>query len=148
MSQIPIKETYSLYETDYPLWLEKQAIALKNRDINALDWDNLLGEIESLGNEQIHAVNNLLKQIIIHRLKLDYSSEIYSRHHWKCEINSFIDTLEDKLTNSIRNKIDLEKPYSRARRTVLENYNLDLPKECPYALDELMTYLDTKIDRN
>ncbi|GBF79254.1 DUF29 domain-containing protein [Aphanothece sacrum] len=134
----------SLYETDYPLWLEKQAIALKNRDINNLDWINLLEEIEYLGNEQIHAVNNLLKQIIIHRLKLDYSPEIYSRHHWKCEINAFIDNLEDKLTKSMINKIDLEKPYKRARRTILENYNLDLPQDCPYSLDELTTYLDIK----
>ncbi|MGK7938649.1 MAG: DUF29 domain-containing protein [Crocosphaera sp.] len=142
MNQTSITASYSLYESDYPLWLQKQAIALKNRDINALDWDHLLEEIEYLGNEQIHAVNNLLKQIIIHRLKLDYTSDIYSRHHWKCEINAFLDTLEDKLTNSIRNKIDLDKPYKRARRTVLEQYNLDLPKSCPYSLEELITYLD------
>ncbi|MEA5509456.1 DUF29 domain-containing protein [Crocosphaera sp. UHCC 0190] len=142
MSQTPITVTYSLYETDYPLWLEKQGNALKNRDVNALDWNNLLEEIEYFANEQIHAVNNLLKQIIIHRLKLDYSFDIYSRHHWQCEINAFIDNLEDKLTNSIRNKIDLEKPYKRARRTVLEKYNLDLPPDCPYSLEELITYLD------
>ncbi|MEA5534736.1 DUF29 domain-containing protein [Crocosphaera sp. XPORK-15E] len=142
MSQTPITVTYSLYETDYPLWLEKQGNALKNRDVNGLDWNNLLEEIEYFANEQIHAVNNLLKQIIIHRLKLDYSFDIYSRHHWQCEINAFIDNLEDKLTNSIRNKIDLEKPYKRARRTVLEKYNLDLPPDCLYSLEELISYLD------
>ena len=136
--------THTLYETDYPLWLEKQAIALKNRDVNALDWENLLEEIEYLGNEQINAVNSLLKQIIIHRLKLEYTSDIYSRHHWKCEINAFIDTLEDKLTHSIRNKIDLKKSYTRARRTVLEKYNLNLPQGCPYSLDDLITYQDTR----
>lgn len=134
--------TTNLYEIDYGQWLEEQAIALKNRDAIALDWDNLFEEIEYLGKEQINAVNSLLKQIIIHRLKLDYSAEIYSRHHWKCEINAFIDDLEDKLTNSIRNKIDLKKPYARARRTVLEKYNLNLPQECPYYLDELITYLE------
>ncbi|MEL4894557.1 DUF29 domain-containing protein [Crocosphaera sp. Alani8] len=132
----------SLYETDYFLWLENQALAIKNRDIEGLDWENLLEEIEYLGREQINAVNSLLKQIIIHRLKLDYTSNIYSRHHWKCEINSFIDNLEDKLTNSIRNKITLEKPYNRARRTILEQYNINLPPDCPYSLDELITYVE------
>lgn len=144
MNENNLAITHALYETDYPLWLEKQAIALRNRDVNVLDWENLLEEIEYLGNEQINAVNSLLKQIMIHRLKLDYASEIYSRHHWKCGINSFIDILEDKLTNSIRNKIDLKKPYARAKRTVLEKYNLDLPQECPYSLDDLITYQDTK----
>ena len=132
----------SLYETDYFLWLENQALAIKNRDIEGLDWENLLEEIEYLGREQINAVNSLLKQIIIHRLKLDYTSNIYSRHHWKCEINSFIDNLEDKLTNSIRNKITLEKPYNRARRTILEQYNINLPPDCPYSLDELISYVE------
>ncbi|MDJ0730349.1 MAG: DUF29 domain-containing protein [Crocosphaera sp.] len=138
----PVTVSYSLYETDYCLWLEKQASAIKNRDVECLDWDNLLEEIEYLGREEINAVNSLLKQIIIHRLKLDYTSNIYSRHHWKCEINAFIDDIEDKLTNSIRNKIDLKKPYTRARRTVLEQYNINLPQQCPYSLDELITYLE------
>ncbi len=138
----PVTVSELLYETDYFLWLEKQAIAIKNRDVEGLDWDNLLEEIEYLGREQINAVNSLLKQIIIHRLKLDYTSEIYSRHHWKCEINAFIDDLEDKLTNAIRNKIDLKKPYIRAKRTVLEQYKLHLPQQCPYSLDQLITYLE------
>ncbi|HAC65783.1 MAG TPA: DUF29 domain-containing protein [Cyanothece sp. UBA12306] len=142
MNQEPNAVSLSLYETDYTLWLERQAIALKKRDFKALDWDNLLEEIEYLGNEQIHAVNNLFKKIIIHRLKLDYSSETYSRHHWKCKINAFIDNIEDRLTNSLRNKIDLQKLYKRARRMVLEKYNFDLPQDCPYSLDQLITYLD------
>jgi hypothetical protein len=32
----------SLYETDYEQWLENQAIALKERKPDLLDWDNLL----------------------------------------------------------------------------------------------------------
>ena len=104
-----VKVSDSLYETDYFLWLEKQAIAIRKRDVGGLDWDNLLEELEYLGREQVNAVNSLLKQIIIHRLKLDYTSEIYSRHHWKCEINAFIDDLEDKLTNAILNKVDQKK---------------------------------------
>ena len=39
----------SLYETDYEHWLENQAIALKERKPDLLDWDNLL-ELLEMGN--------------------------------------------------------------------------------------------------
>ncbi|MEM8779062.1 MAG: DUF29 family protein, partial [Cyanobacteria bacterium P01_G01_bin.49] len=46
----------NLYEADYGQWLKNQAIALKNRDIRSLDWDNLSEEIESLGKSEKRAV--------------------------------------------------------------------------------------------
>ena len=36
-----VKVSDSLYETDYFLWLEKQAIAIRKRDVGGLDWENL-----------------------------------------------------------------------------------------------------------
>ncbi|ACB49566.1 hypothetical protein cce_0215 [Crocosphaera subtropica ATCC 51142] len=32
---------HDLYEEDYNLWTDQQIEALKNRDIKALEWDNL-----------------------------------------------------------------------------------------------------------
>ncbi|MGK7945734.1 MAG: DUF29 family protein [Microcystaceae cyanobacterium] len=33
----------------------------------------------------------------------------------------------------------MPKQYQRARRVVLREYKLDIPKECPYTLEQLMT---------
>jgi Domain of unknown function DUF29 len=42
----------TLYESDFALWLEEQARALKERHAAALGWDNLAEEIEGLGQKR------------------------------------------------------------------------------------------------
>jgi len=129
----------NLYETDFFQWIQEQAKALREHNQNALDWDNLKEEIEDLGNEKLNAVNSFLKRLIEHRLKLDYSQEIYPRNHWLKEINNFQDELEDRITQTLLNKVDVEKQYERAKRLVLSEYKLELPEKCPYTFDDLMT---------
>ena len=58
----------SLYETDYEQWLENQAIALKERRPDLLDWDNLL-ELLEMGNPKDVVESNLVI-LIAHLLKL------------------------------------------------------------------------------
>jgi hypothetical protein len=129
----------NLYETDFFQWTQEQAKALREHNENALDWDNLKEEIEDLGNEKLNAVNSFLKWLIEHRLKLDYSQEIYPRNHWIKEINNFQDELEDRITPTLVNKVDIEKQYERAKRLVLSEYKLELPEKCPYTFEQLMT---------
>jgi len=129
----------NLYETDFVEWTKIQASALEEHNIEALDWEHLKEEIEDLGNEKLNAVNSFLKRLIEHRLKLDYSQEIYPRNHWLKEVDNFQDEIEDRLTPTLLNKLDLPKQYERARRGVLREYQLELPKKCPYTFEELMT---------
>ena len=133
----------NLYETDFVEWTFNQALALSQHDIKSLDWNNLKEEIENLGREQINAVNSLLKQVIIHRLKLDYLNDEINRNHWENEINAFVDQIEDRLTATLINKIDLPKIYTRSRRDVLKQYpKLNIPENCPYNLDTLLVIFD------
>jgi hypothetical protein len=37
------------YDTDYYQWTVEQVKALKERNLDHLDWENLIEEIESLG---------------------------------------------------------------------------------------------------
>ena len=130
-----------LYETDFIEWTIQQAHALNDHNIKALDWENLKEEIEDLGREQIHAVSSWVKRLIEHKLKLDYSPDNYPRNHWKTEINNFQDEIERRLTKTLLNKIDIDKEYERAKRLVSSEYKLNLPDQCPYTFEDLMTRL-------
>ena len=139
-----MKTNFDLYEKDFFEWIEKQTIALRERKPESLDWENLLEEVEDLGKEQIHAINSFLKQIIVHKLKLDYTNETNYYSHWIAEIDNFQDEIEDRLTKSLRKKIDLQKAYNRAQRIVKRKYPVDLPSICPYTFEALMTRFPTE----
>jgi hypothetical protein len=64
--------TVSLYEQDYLLWIEDTVNKLRSRDIEELDFDNLIEEIESLGRSQKHELENRLGELLEHLLKRNY----------------------------------------------------------------------------
>lgn len=132
----------NLYETDFVQWTEEQVKALREHNEKALDWENLKEEIDNLGKEQINAVHSFLKQIIIHRLKLDYTNDMLSRGHWLDEIDDFQDEIERRLTTTLLNKINIEAEYERAKRKILKMYAVNLPSKCPYTFSDLMTRLN------
>jgi hypothetical protein len=47
-----ITDLKTLYEIDDSLWLEETIELLKNKRFDALDLDNLIEELEDLGNEK------------------------------------------------------------------------------------------------
>ncbi len=127
------------YDEDFYQWTIEQSQILCDRQVQLLDWDNLREEIEALGKEQLHAVESYLKQLIAHRFKLEYVNDQYCRRGWQKEINTFKDGIEDRLTNALKRKINLEKVYQRAKRDVLIDYpelKNKLPEKSPYSLDE------------
>lgn len=131
----------STYDQDFFQWTIQQSQALRDRNLQALDWDNLREEIESLGKEELRAVESYLKQLIAHRFKLQYVDDPYCRRGWQKEINNFQDEIEDRLTKSLKARIDLDKVYTRAKRDILMDYpelKEKLPENCPYFLDELL----------
>jgi hypothetical protein len=131
----------STYEKDFVQWLDEQASLLLKGKYEQLDVINLVEEIEALGRSEVRTAFNLLKQIIAHKLKLEYSELIDPKKHWQDEIDEFYEQLAFVLTKTVRNKLDLEKIYQAAMKKVLKNYNFDLPSNCPYSWDELLAEL-------
>ncbi len=129
-----------LYETDYYQWTIEQAQALKKRNFNQLDWDNIIEEIEALGRSEYNAVVSLLMRQIEHRLKIDYVSLPECRNKWKAEIIAFKDGMLRKLAPSMKTKLEkeFEKIYKVASRIVETEYEISVPKKCPYSLAELL----------
>ena len=58
----------TLYEQDYPQWLEITLQQLQEKDWENLDWENLIEEISSLGNEQKPKLESYLLQLLKHLL--------------------------------------------------------------------------------
>lgn len=83
--------TNGLYGRDFYSWTVQQAEALKRRDFNAIDWDNLIEEIEDLGSAQKRDCKTVCALIIEHLLKIEYYREATDKvlNHWMAEIAIF-----------------------------------------------------------
>ncbi|HUC70759.1 MAG TPA: DUF29 domain-containing protein, partial [Stellaceae bacterium] len=70
-----------LYDSDFVLWTEEQAAALRRaKDSNLpLDWENLAEEIESMGASQRTQLNSQIRRILRHLFKLEASPAIDPR---------------------------------------------------------------------
>ena len=62
----------SLYQLDFNLWLEKNLALLKERGFAQLDIDNLVEEMENMGNNRKDALESNLMRVLQHLLKWKY----------------------------------------------------------------------------
>lgn len=132
-----------LYEHEYDRWLTEMVEILKNRDLEKLDYDNLIEELEALGRSEKNAVKSLLLQIIVHLMLYQFWQLEKERNanHWAAEIITFRVQLEDKLTTNLRNYLaeELSKIYQNALLIVQKKTQLNsLPEKCPYSLEQLL----------
>jgi Domain of unknown function DUF29 len=136
-----------LYDDDILAWSEQQAALLRQaaagERVNALiDWPNVIEEIESVGNEQLHAVESLLVQALRHMLK----AEVWPLHRdapsWAADAIDFRQQAQRRFAPSMRQKLDMERIWRHAVRALPETTEgqapLPLPADCPVTLDELL----------
>ncbi len=72
-------DTATLYEEDFCLWVEATAELLKNRQLENLDYDNLIEEIEAMGRSEKHSLDSNLIVVLMHLLKYKYQPQKRSR---------------------------------------------------------------------
>jgi Domain of unknown function DUF29 len=136
------------YDTDILLWSERQSELLRRRATGELvndadlDWPNIAEEIESVGREQLHAVQSLLRQAIIHRLKAMAWPQSSAVAGWQDEELQFRQDVFDRYTPAMRQRIDLARSYRRALQRVPKQIDglapQPLPNVCPSTLDDLI----------
>lgn len=137
-----------LYESDILLWSERQSALLRRiargERVNDtdLDWPNIAEEIESVGNEQLHAVGSLLVQALLHDLKAEAWPQSRDVAHWRAEARRFRGDAASRFAPSMRQKLDLARLYRRALRAMPDAIDgqapLPVPATCPTTLDELL----------
>jgi hypothetical protein len=86
-----LSKIQELYDRDFNLWVEETLKAIKNRDFENMDWDNLLDEIDDMGKSEKRSLESYLQRLIEHILKLRYWESERSRNskHWQSEIINF-----------------------------------------------------------
>jgi hypothetical protein len=138
----------SLYETDILAWSERQADLLRRladgeRLNETIDWENLIEEVESVGRSELRACRSLLRQALIHLLKLYLAPRSRSASHWRDEIDTFLADARDCFSPSMRQQIDLPEIFDdvlfRLRAGRISQSNPPLPVTCPFVLDDLLT---------
>jgi len=137
-----------LYRRDALAWAEQQAALLRRlaageRLNEAVDWPNVIDEVQDVGLSELRACQSLLQQATTHLLKLHAWPSSRSAGHWRSEAGSFLDDAEQRFTPSMRQRIELDRLYAKALRRAREAVDdagapQPLPGTCPFAPDELL----------
>jgi len=92
----------SLYDTDYNLWVLETVKKLENKDLDSLDWENLIEEVLSLSRRDKRKLESLLIRLVEHLLKLRYWETESERNkgHWEGEIINFRKQIKRLLKDS------------------------------------------------
>ena len=138
-----------LYERDALAWSEEQArllgrLAQGEPGVNAaVDWPNLIEEVEAVGRGELRACGSLLRQALVHLLKLHAWPGSRSAGHWRAEAAAFLDDAQDAFSPAMRHRIDLAALYASAQYRVASMPHRGgpprpAPEACPLTLDDLL----------
>lgn len=139
----------TLYEDDILAWSEQQVAELRRLAAqpaltNAVDWENVIEEIESLGRSDVEAVESLIENALVRILKIFSDPQSLSQRQWRTETTGFLKQARKRLRPSMARVIDLGEFWREAvdgAKSDLEGYDhalrSDLPGDCPYSLEDL-----------
>ena len=134
----------SLYVADFSTWLNQQVSALKHRDGDNLDWDNLAQELIVMGISEKNELKSRLVVLLTHLLKWQYQANKRSIS-WFTTIANQRDDLQDLLSESpgLQPYVPelLIKAYRNARREAAAETGLGLvnfPDACFYEIEQIL----------
>lgn len=145
----------NLFDEDVLAWSERQVAELRRLAAspgltNAVDWENVIEEIESLGRSHLDTVESLVENALVHLLKIASDPNSLSQRQWRKETTVFLKQARGRFRRSMARAIDLDELWRRAVRGAtldLEAYDRSLrhgtPPACPFSLDD---FLDPAFD--
>lgn len=134
------------YDTDFYLWSQAQAEALRAKDWQAMDLENLAEEIESLGKRDRRGVESYLEAVAKRLLKWVYQPQERARRGrgWRLSIRNARRRMA-KIVRDSPSLRELPPPlvadvYRHACADAADETGLPLatfPEACPWSLEQL-----------
>ncbi|MGF1542376.1 MAG: DUF29 domain-containing protein [Pleurocapsa sp.] len=102
-----------LYHQDLNLWRQEIINAIQNRQLENMDWDNLIEEINDMTASERRALRSYTKRLIEHILKLKYwnGKKEYNQRSWEKEVVNFREEIKSILEESPSLNNYLEQNY-------------------------------------
>ncbi|MBE9195629.1 MULTISPECIES: DUF29 domain-containing protein [Synechocystis] len=137
-------ETKTLYEQDFCLWAETMANFLKNRQLDQLDYENLIEEIEDMSGSQKDALESNLEVLLVHLLKWKYQPNKIS-NSWRRSIFEHRKRIFKafRKSPSLKRHFEqvLDEVYDDARKSASVETRLPLknfPESNPFTKEEIL----------
>lgn len=139
-----LEQAPNLYEQDFLSWIEAQAQALKDRQVAALDWDNLVEEIESMGRSQRNELKSRLRVLLMHLIKWHWQPEKRSTS-WQLTIKEQRLSLRDLLEMSPSLRLSLPVLLPKAWQDASSSAALEtglkestFSEICPWSVEDVL----------
>jgi hypothetical protein len=133
------------YDQDFALWVEENIVLLKAKNYDAVDWDNLIEEVEGLTRSDKRELENRLITLFEHALKRRYVSLPDCYRGWEVTLKRTQKQLRRVLKDSpsLRNYFVsiIEECYQDALINMRDEYDAIFPDRLPFSedIDQLLT---------
>ena len=133
------------YETDYLAWIEATVTQLRDRNYEAVDWANLIEEIEDMGKRERRSLESNLVVLLLHLLKWQFQPERRSGS-WQGSIVEHRRRVVRSLKDSPSLKSYLEQIFADCYRAAVEQASAEtqlpesaFPPDSPYTIEQILT---------
>jgi hypothetical protein len=132
---------------DFLGWIEEQSALLRAGRVDELDLEQIAEELEEMSKEQQLALQSLMRQILLHLLKLHLSPAHSPRTKWIEEVIEFRDQARARIEATPSLKHDAPEPFAKAwpqaRSAVRKSFELfggsaNVPEVCPYSVEQVL----------
>jgi hypothetical protein len=144
MTEQILTKINQLYDQDFCLWIENTTQLLKERMFSELDLENLIEEIEDLGQNKKDALESNLIIVLLHLLKWKYQPNKRSGS-WKRSIREHRRRLDKAMKKSPSLKPYFQEVfrecYQYSRQEASDETGLSLtvfPQECPFTISQVL----------
>lgn len=143
-----IPKINTLYERDFVAWCEDTAAKLRKKDLDNLDFDNLIEEIESLSRSDRRELKNRLSVLIAHILKRMYVNSSENFNGWEITIREQRQQIQDLLEESPSLNPYLEEILTKVYAKALDNVRFEYKQTEFPSICEFETDTDSILSKN